>query len=388
MKTAPVFALTIAVTAAVAGAAGWFLGRSGSVNEITELQQQSRNSRDKVRRLTAQLVEADARAGRPVERPAAAPNPAAEPGLLTEKEAEAVPEGPDRARRLAKIAEIRGKIDGWFTDGKGKEALAALKELAALVPEGREAAMELAVAINADVNGEGKLKLSQMVFYTNLGTPEIKGLFSWSLENPSSLAGFRTMAAYSLPWTQSAEDTVKQFAKALQGEKDVAVQRALVWNLARMRKADGDKALREVLTDTDRDTSLRAQVATELAMSEDPDVARELESLSISDPDERVRDAAKAAMAMRDPPATGFMITGTVPASQAEAAGMKAGDILISYNGKETKSLTALRTAATDSGSEDEVPVVVMRGGQEVTLYMRPGQMGVFGRDVKKKGER
>jgi hypothetical protein len=388
MKTAPTFALTIALTAAVAGTAGWFLGRSGSRSEITDLRQESLAARDKVRRLTAQLVEADARAGRVPEKPAIARGPAEGPAMAAQRPARVEPERPDRGERLARIAEIRGKVDRWFEDGKGKEALAALKELAALVPEGREAAMELAVKINQDVNGEGKLKLSQMVFYTNLGTPEIKGLFSWSLANPSSLADFRTMAAYSLPWTQSPEETVKQFSKALRGEKDVGVQRALVWNLSRMRKAEGVAALREVLTDTDRDSSLRAQVATELAMSDDPDVTRDLESLALSDPDLRVRDAAKAAMAMRDPPASGFMITGTVPKSQAEAAGMKAGDILISYNGKATKSLTALRAAATDAGEEDEVPVVVMRGGQEVTLYMRPGQMGVFGRDVKAKDDR
>ena len=29
-----------------------------------------------------------------------------------------------------------------------------------------------------------------------------------------------------------------------------------------------------------------------------------------------------------------------------------------------------------------EVPVVVIREGREVTLMMRPGQMGIFGREV------
>jgi hypothetical protein len=387
MKTPATFALTIAVTAAVAGAAGWFLGRFAQDTEVESLRSAVRQDREQLRKLELQVEDARARAESAGVASPAEPDAgvAAAPAATAVKEA--APAGPDRAERLARIAELRDGVPGWFEKGDGKAALKALQELAALVPEGREAAMELAVKINEDVNGEGKLKLSQMVFYTNLGGEAMRNLFVWSLENPS-LTPFRAMAAYSLPWTQAPEKTVAMLSKALRGEKELSVQRALVWNLARMRKPEASAALREALEDTDRDAIVRAQVATELAMSDDPEVEKSLESVALSDPDEKVRDAAKAAISMRNPPATGFMVTGTVPKSQAEAAGIKAGDILVSYNGRETKNLDALRSAAAAAGSEKEVPVTVIRGGQEVTLYLRPGQMGVVGRDVTKAENR
>ena len=44
-----------------------------------------------------------------------------------------------------------------------------------------------------------------------------------------------------------------------------------------------------------------------------------------------------------------------------------------------------LRAAATNATEEEQVPVVVVRDGVEVTLYLRPGQMGIYGRDVEAK---
>jgi hypothetical protein len=395
MKSTIGVAATILLTALVAGLGGWTLSRGNADARILELREQMRElEREKQEAVElAALAESRMRAERE-DRAAEPPLPEATGPVAAAATGEADPidadaKGPTPAERLRRVREIGAAADGWFAEGKGEQALAALKELAALVPEGREAAMALALRINSDVSGKGELGLSEMIFYTNLGDPAVVKLFGWSLKNPSTPAGFRVMAAYSLPWTQSQEATVAMFGAALEREEDLGVQRALVGNLARMRKPEAEKALAEVFGDPGRPAALRAQIVTELATTENPEILRAIESAAHSDPDPAVRDAAAAAKAIRNPPATGFMVTGTLPRSQAEAAGMKAGDILVSYGGSPTRSLADLRAAAgreQESGTE-VVEVVVIRGGSEVTLLLRPGQMGIFGREVASRND-
>jgi S1-C subfamily serine protease len=193
------------------------------------------------------------------------------------------------------------------------------------------------------------------------------------------------MSAYSLPWTQPVEITVAQFRKALLAGQDAGVQQAMVWNLAQMRSPAAIETLQALFNDASQDPSLRARIAPELALADNPELARSLETAALSDPDPTVRNAAKAALVSLDPPATGYMITGTLPDSQAAAAGITTGDILISYGGKPTRDLDDLRAAAADATGQEQVPVVVVRDGVQVTIYLRPGQMGIYGKNVKAK---
>jgi len=93
-----------------------------------------------------------------------------------------------------------------------------------------------------------------------------------------------------------------------------------------------------------------------------------------------VRAAATAALVLRDPPATGYLVTGTLPSSQAEAAGLRAGDVLVTYDWRPVPDGDSLRAAATDAGGAATVRVVVVRDGAEIEVDLRPGRLGVFGR--------
>ena len=70
------------------------------------------------------------------------------------------------------------------------------------------------------------------------------------------------------------------------------------------------------------------------------------------------------------------------PDSQGEAAGLRAGDIVVSYGGRETTTRQALRDATGSAVGDEPVPVVVVRDGGTVTLHVRPGSLGVYGRPV------
>jgi len=379
----------------VGTATGWLLASTGAPERVEELETALARETEKADRVRQRIAVLEARlkgnrkGGRGSGEARSAPGAEVEldPGGVPDADAVAAMAAEEdadvaAARRAGRVAEAAGRIDGVFERGDGKQALALLKELAALVPEGREAAMDLAVRMNEDVNGPGALKLSQMVFYGQLGDPAVRGLMQWSLENPSE-ADFRILSAWSLPWTQQPDETTRRFVKALRTAGEYGVQEALIVNLSRLRQPDAEKALAELLADADRSSFLRARVATELASSDDPAIAAALEQVAYGDPDPDVQAAAAAALVIKDPPATGFLVTGTTPDSQGASAGFRAGDILLRYGEAAVTTDWGLYQATRQAKGDQPIKVVVLRGGGEVELLVQPGNLGVYGRAVK-----
>jgi len=68
----------------------------------------------------------------------------------------------------------------------------------------------------------------------------------------------------------------------------------------------------------------------------------------------------------------GLRITGATPGSPAEVAGIRAGDILISFGGKAIKTVEDLQDALTSARAGTEVNVIVIRGGEQLTLKLTP----------------
>jgi serine protease Do len=71
--------------------------------------------------------------------------------------------------------------------------------------------------------------------------------------------------------------------------------------------------------------------------------------------------------------ATGALIAGTNEGGPAEAAGIKAGDIVVEFDGKSVESMRALPRMVADTPPEKEVEVVVVREGERLTLQLEVG---------------
>jgi CHAT domain-containing protein/tetratricopeptide (TPR) repeat protein len=97
--------------------------------------------------------------------------------------------------------------------------------------------------------------------------------------------------------------------------------------------------------------------------------------LALADPVfDRPAGAAPAAPAL--PPA-GVLLTVVAPKSNAAGAGLKAGDVLLRYNGADLAGLADLKPLP---GSEDpaaRVAVTVWRDGKTLERQLRPGKLGV-----------
>jgi S1-C subfamily serine protease len=125
-----------------------------------------------------------------------------------------------------------------------------------------------------------------------------------------------------------------------------------------------------------------------LAATKDEAVIRSIENAAQADPNPLVSAAAKSALVVRDPPATGVLVIRMNADGNAEASGIRPGDIITAYNGRAVASndeLVRERDAVAGSGIET-VPVVVTRAGREQTIQVKPGRLGLSDvRSVTKK---
>jgi hypothetical protein len=88
--------------------------------------------------------------------------------------------------------------------------------------------------------------------------------------------------------------------------------------------------------------------------------------------------------ALRDPPATGMMVTNVVAGSQAAALGVRRGDVLVSYDGTPTTSIEEVSAAKEAAGEKETVTLVFARGGERLSITFLPGSMGLFLMPVRK----
>ncbi|MGB5602311.1 MAG: PDZ domain-containing protein, partial [Gammaproteobacteria bacterium] len=70
-------------------------------------------------------------------------------------------------------------------------------------------------------------------------------------------------------------------------------------------------------------------------------------------------------------------ITSVMPGSPAEQAGIKSGDVVLSYADSQLFNWSELQAATTDGERGEYVNVTVLRNGQRVNLWLPRGPLGV-----------
>ena len=72
--------------------------------------------------------------------------------------------------------------------------------------------------------------------------------------------------------------------------------------------------------------------------------------------------------------ATGALVGDVLAASPADKGGLKVGDVIQQFDGKDVKDSHALSRIVADTAPKDRVPVRVWRDGQEKTLHVTIGE--------------
>ncbi|HYL80534.1 MAG TPA: DegQ family serine endoprotease, partial [Candidatus Acidoferrum sp.] len=71
----------------------------------------------------------------------------------------------------------------------------------------------------------------------------------------------------------------------------------------------------------------------------------------------------------------GALVAGVTKGSPAEAAGIKPGDVIVGFDGKDVTEMHNLPTLVAVTPIDKEVPVTILRSGAEQTLKIKVGKM-------------
>jgi hypothetical protein len=83
-------------------------------------------------------------------------------------------------------------------------------------------------------------------------------------------------------------------------------------------------------------------------------------------------------IALRAPPATGLLVTNSVPGTQAHTAGIAVGDIVLSYDGVAAKSIAELSAAKEAAAEKEKIACSVRKAsGETVEVTLAPGPLGL-----------
>lgn len=284
----------------------------------------------------------------------------------------------------AYVEELRGRIPELVEKKDGKALIKLMHELASLGEQGYMSAIEISGILSQDVeSGELKLGISQNEFYMAFGGPMVP-VMVWGLGQGENVpAGFRIGAAYGLPWQRDV-DAGKIFLEALKTEKNADVARALAENLSGIVKPEMASDLAAAAKANLENPAVLPSIIQSLGNISTDEAVGYLEEFARSD-NESLRNEAELALIAVRPPAAGLLITYTAPNSQAETAGIRRGDIIVSYNGQAVKDLASLRDEIGRTGGDALVTVMVNRKGEMIPLTIKGSKIGINGKAVAPK---
>ncbi|MFB3067008.1 MAG: hypothetical protein ACE10D_10900 [Planctomycetota bacterium] len=371
----------IALVAAAAGAGLTFVLTEGGDRES---RRSERAAVDLHRRLEAAKAERDKARAELARRRHEPDTRVVSTPAIPKAGAEAVEIPPDPEARKRRVAELRAQMDGWFEKGDGAAALAALKELSQLNPEGFPLAAELYMRVEEDLGADSKLGHTKWVHISpSFDDRGLHGLMTWALEHTDVHEDFRNAAALQLPWIQERGVTEKQYLRLLQTEQDSYVLSTLADGLSLLATEKARRGLLDTIIDQRHKPELRLVVARELADPDHGSWARAtVVKLVVTEPDERVRAVLRAALLAYDPPASGAIVLEA--GEHARRAGYRVGDIITRYGGRPVRSGNDLVGARNAHLKERRsIEVVVVRAGSEVTLRVPPSYLGLSTRTVE-----
>lgn len=275
-------------------------------------------------------------------------------------------------------------------EGKDKQAvMKALADLQKLGPTAYEKCIEMWQLASEDYGtgenwgkGPNTLGLNMQEYVSLISNFE---LIKYGITEGKN-EGFKINALYGLEWraNEPAADRAKLAGDALMNSQGYTAQ-AAIQALSGIPDPSSTRYLSDYLSRNADNAEARKTAIQVLAQKNTPEGWAAIDKAAASDSDESVREAAKQASLVRNPKATGVMITWVDANGQGALAGIKVGDIMISYNGKVIKQLQDINEAKKSVAAGESAPVKIVRGETTLELTLASGMIGINGVAVTAK---
>ncbi len=275
-------------------------------------------------------------------------------------------------------------------DGKDKQGvMKALADLQKLGPTAYEKCIEMWQLASEDYGtgenwgkGPNTLGLNMQEYVSLISNFE---LIKYGITEGKN-EGFKINALYGLEWraNEPAADRAKLAGDALMNSQGYTAQ-AAIQALSGIPDPSSTRYLSDYLSKNADNAEARKTAIQVLAQKNTPEGWAAIDKAAASDSDESVREAAKQASLVRNPKATGVMITWVDANGQGALAGIKVGDIMISYNGKVIKQLSDINEAKKSVAAGESAPVKIVRGETTLELTLASGMIGINGTAVTAK---
>lgn len=276
--------------------------------------------------------------------------------------------------------EIRARFEAALAKKDGKGVLAALKALLSLGKDGYPLAAELWLKVHEDFNGGNSLGLSYPQYYQSLGDP---GFCRWAIREDGAALPVKLFAVGGMPWVDQ-EGAAAFLAASLEFNREPSVLLHMASQLGELSNPETAPVVLAWAQNTSLDAKVRGEFVAALGSFDTPE-ARQALAVLATDPDPLIRSSAKVAGILQNPPAQGMVLTTVTAESQAAAAGLQRGDLLISYNGQVPSSWEALVALIGRSDPQATIPIQFYRDGALQTVTVKGGRVGITGSFVKPK---
>jgi len=293
---------------------------------------------------------------------------------------------PKSSEEIQKAMEVlKSKITLAMENKEGVDLLDALKEMQKLGPAAYDETLKFMNLIIDDTQKYG-IK-SRMDFYRVLD----KDLVLYALEDRGTASDtFREYAARIAFYKVDEKDAPKIFAGIMDNEfnteADRAVAKRLINTLGRYSSQEVANTLEQQLEKFSNSPELLLPLVSSLGEMGFESSEPVLLSLKEQTTDEALLSKINLSIRTIAPPVSGMMLLDLTSSGQAQKAGLKAGDIITSYNGTNITAESNMRDLYKKAGDAELVPVEVMDSNNESRIvYMKPGVIGFTPKGVTQR---
>jgi hypothetical protein len=288
-----------------------------------------------------------------------------------------------------RVAGLKTTFETAFTGKDKKAAMQAIWDMQKLGPKAYDDVIDLWQKMADDYGlepwgqGPGEMGMT-MQEYISLVTRY--DLLEYGLTKADGNPNFRINALYGLPWwaNEDAGKRAKLAGDTLGRARGYEAQ-AAIDALRNIPDASSARYLVDFLVSNTDTPKARIDAINALAAKDTEAGWAAIKDAAENDPDPDVKSAAQTALLQKNVPIAGVLITQVLPEYQAALAGIKVGDILTHYNSERIKTMAELTSAKTKVTEGQAVQVIVHRAGEDVTLTLGSGMIGINGINVAPK---